>query len=152
VTAGSLTLTTTAAPTFSLTLNGLDQTPTYTVPQTVNDSTGSGSGWNATITSTQFSTGGVTPKTLATTASTVTAVTSTCVTGATCTSATNAITYPLGVPAASVAPAAVKFFNAAANTGMGQFTVTPTVQLAVPANTYAGTYTSTLTLASVSGP
>jgi hypothetical protein len=46
----------------------------------------------------------------------------------------------------------VKFFIAAAETGMGKFTVTPTVGVSLPANTYAGTYTSTVTLASVSGP
>ena len=58
----------------------------------------------------------------------------------------------MAVPAASSAPPAVKLFNAAANTGMGGFTVTPTVQVAIPANTYAGTYTSTVTVAVVSGP
>jgi hypothetical protein len=35
---------------------------------------------------------------------------------------------------------------------MGSFTVTPTVQVAIPANTYAGSYSSTVTLAAVSGP
>jgi hypothetical protein len=35
---------------------------------------------------------------------------------------------------------------------MGKFTVTPTIQVAIPANTYAGTYTSTVTVAVVSGP
>jgi hypothetical protein len=35
---------------------------------------------------------------------------------------------------------------------MGKFTVTPTVQVAIPANTYAGTYQSTVTVAVVSGP
>jgi hypothetical protein len=46
----------------------------------------------------------------------------------------------------------VKLFNATANTGMGGFTVTPTVQVSIPANTFAGTYTSTVTVAVVSGP
>jgi hypothetical protein len=49
-------------------------------------------------------------------------------------------------------PTAVKLFNAAANTGMGAFTVTPTISVAIPANSYAGTYTSTVTVAVVSGP
>lgn len=151
ITAGSLSLTTTATPTFSATLNGTNQTPTYTLPMTVEDSTGSGAGWNTTITSTQFTTGGEAPRTLSTTASSMTGVTSACAEG-TCTNPTNAITYPLTVPAAAVAPAAVKFFNAAADTGMGKFTLTPTVGVSVPANTYAGTYKSTVTLASVSGP
>lgn len=149
---GSLSLTTSAAPTFSATLNGTDQTPTYTLPLTIEDLRGSGAGWNATITSTQFSTGGATPHTLSTTASAITAVSNACVEGATCTDPTNAVTYPLTVPAGAEAPTAVKFFNAAEGTGLGKFTNTPTVTVSVPANTYAGTYTSTITLASVSGP
>jgi hypothetical protein len=79
------------------------------------------------------------------------AVRSACAAG-TCTSPTNAIGYPLSVPAGGTAPTAVKLFNSAANTGMGSFTITPTVQVSIPANTYAGTYTSTVTVASVSGP
>lgn len=151
ITGGSLSLTTTATPTFSATLDGTDKTPTYTLPMTVEDSTGAGAGWNTTITSTLFTTGGATPRTLSTTASSMTGVTSVCAEG-TCTDPTNAITYPLTVPAAATPPAAVKFFNAAEETGLGKFTVTPTVGVSIPANTYAGTYTSTVTLASVSGP
>lgn len=152
VSAGSLSLTTTATPSFSATLDGSDQTKTYTVPSTVEDSRGSGAGWNLTVTSTQFTTGGATPKTLSTSASSATGVTNACVSGSTCTAATNAITYPFTVPAAATPPAAVKYYNAAADTGMGEFTNTPTVSVALPANIYAGTYTSTLTLAAVSGP
>ena len=62
------------------------------------------------------------------------------------------MSYPLGVPAGASAPTAVKFFNAAADSGMGDFTVTPTVRVTILANAYAGTYTSTVTLAVVSGP
>ena len=43
-------------------------------------------------------------------------------------------------------------YNAAANTGLGNQTVTPTWRLAVPANTFAGTYASTWTISLVSGP
>ncbi len=151
VTAGTLSLSSSATPSVSATLDGTDQTPSYTLPMTVNDFTGSGSGWNVTITSTTFSTGGGSPHLLSTTASNATGVTALCASG-TCTAPTNAITYPLGVPAGSSAPTAVKLFNAAANTGMGGFTVTPTISVAIPANTYAGTYTSTVTVAVVSGP
>lgn len=56
--------------------------------------------------------------------------------------------YPLTVPAATTAPTAVKFFNAAANTGIGTFTITPTIRVTLPANTYTSTLTTTL----VSGP
>jgi hypothetical protein len=152
ISAGSLSIATSATPTFSVTLNGSDQTPSYTGATTVTDATGSGAGWNLTVTSTQFTTGGGTPRTLSTTASTVTGVTSSCVGGSTCTNPTNALTYPIAVPAAATPPAAAKYFNAAAATGAGQFTNTPTIAIAVPANTLTGTYTSTLTLSAVSGP
>ncbi len=152
VNGGTLTEVNATTPTPSVTLNGTDQTVTYTLAITATDATDSGTGWNLTITSTQFSTGGGTPKTLSTTASTITGVTSVCVGGSTCTNPTNSVPYPLTVPAGSTAPTAVEFFNAAVNSGMGKFTVTPTIKVAVPANAYAGTYTSTITLAYVSGP
>jgi hypothetical protein len=151
LTGSTLSLSTGATPSFSANLDLGDSTPTYTVPLTIQDTRGTGAGWNGTITSTQFTTGGGTPSTLATNASTLTGVTSVCATG-TCTNPTNAISYPVAVPAAATAPAAVKFFNAAANTGMGKFTNTPTVGVFVPQTSVAGTYTSTLTVAIVSGP
>jgi hypothetical protein len=151
ITGGSLSESTTATPSFSVTLDGTDKTASYTLPMTLVDARGTGAGWNVTVTSTQFSTGAG-GSTLSTSASSVQSVSSTCVSGSTCTSATNSVTYPLTVPAASTAPTAVKLFNAAANTGLGKFTVTPTVQVSVPANTFAGTYTSTVTLAVVTGP
>jgi hypothetical protein len=153
VSAGSgISVTTSATPGVSATLDGTDQTPSYALPLTVSDNSGSGNGWNVTVTSTTFSTGGGSPKTLSTSASTVTGVVSSCAGGATCTSPTNSIGYPLGVPAGATAPTAVKLFNAAASTGLGGFTVTPTLQVGIPANTFAGTYTSTVTVAGVSGP
>jgi hypothetical protein len=151
VAGGALSLATTASPAFSANLAGGDSTPTYTLPLTATDTTGTGAGWNLTITSTQFTTGGATPHTLAANASTISGVTSTCASG-TCTNPTNAVTYPVGVPAAATAPTAVKFFNAAASSGMGSFTVTPTVGVFVPSTTFAGSYSSTLTLSIVSGP
>jgi hypothetical protein len=152
VSAGSLTEANSSTPAPSATLNGTDQIVDYTLSITVTDATGSGNGWDMTITSTQFSTGGSTPHTLSTSASSITGVTSTCFASTTCTNPTNSITYPLAVPAAATAPTAVKFFNAALNSGMGKFTVTPTVAITLPANTYAGTYSSTITLAIASGP
>jgi opacity protein-like surface antigen len=138
-----------AGASFALTLDGTDQTPTYTLPLTVTDPRGSGAGWNLTITSTQFDAGS--SHVLATNASTVTGVTAACVSGSTCASPTNSVTAP-SVPSGTTAPAAVKLYNAAANSGMGKITVTPTVAVSVPANVYAGTYTSTVTIAIVSGP
>lgn len=151
VNAGTLSISTSATPSFSVTLDGTDKTGSYTVPTTVTDATGSGAGWNLTITSTQFTTGGGSPHTLATGASSLTGVTSSCA-GGTCTNPTNSVTYPVAVPAGSTPPTAVKYFNAALNTGAGQFTNTPSISVSVPANSYAGSYSSTLTLAAVSGP
>ncbi|MBS1884242.1 MAG: hypothetical protein JSS97_14950 [Actinobacteria bacterium] len=148
----TLAVSTSAAPTFSAGLDSGDQAKTYTVPLTVNDTrTGSsaGLGWNLTITSTQFTSG---TKTLPSGASTVTGVTSACANGGLCTEPTNSIGYPVAVPAGAGPPTAVKFYNAAAGTGKGLFTSTPTVSVAVPQNSFAGTYTSTLTISVVSGP
>lgn len=152
VTGSPLVLTLGAAPTFSATLDGSNKTPTFTVPMTMDDSTGTGAGWNVTLTSTQFSTGGATPRTLAADASTITAATASCVAGATCTAPDNAIGYPLTVPAAGVAPAAVKIFNASLDMGMGKFDLSPSVSVSIPANTYAGTYSSILTVTGASAP
>jgi hypothetical protein len=135
----------------SVTLDGSSQTGSYTMDLTVDNSGAGGTtaGWNLTITSTQYSTGG--GRTLPTTASSMTAVATVCSVGP-CTDPVNSIGYPLAVPAGSPEPAPDKFYSTPANTGIGTFTVTPTVQVAVPANAYAGTYTSTLTLALVAGP
>jgi hypothetical protein len=147
--AGSISLASASTATISDTLDGTDQTVSYTLPLTMTDARGSGAGWNLTITSTTFNTGS---HTLATTASSIASVTSSCAVGVTCTDPTNSISYPLTVPAAATAPTAVKFFNAAVNTGMGQFTITPSINVTIPGNSYAGSYTSTLTIAAVSGP
>ena len=149
VTGSTLSVSTSASPSFSANLDLGDSTPTYTVPLTTQDTRGTGAGWNETITSTQFSASG--GHTLATTASSLTGVVVSNGSG-TNTAPTNGITYPVAVPAGSGPPTAVKFVDAASNTGMGIFTVTPTIGVFVPQNTYAGSYTSTLTIAIVTGP
>ncbi len=138
---------------FSTTLTGLDQTLSSTQGVDVSDATGSGTGWNLTATSTTFTTGGATPHLLATSATSLTAAPAdACDSGATCTAASNTVSYPYVLPAGASAPTATKMFNATANTGLGNQTVTPTWKLAVPASTFAGTYTSTWTISLVSGP
>jgi len=135
-----------------LTLNGINQTTTFTLPITVNDFTGTGAGWHLTITSTQFSnTAAPTLLKLAPNASHITGVTAVC-NGGTCTNPTNTIAYPVLVPVTASTPSTVPFFQAQANTGMGGFTVTPTISVITQANIYAGDYTSTFTVSLVSGP
>jgi|SRR5690242_521758 len=154
ISAGSLGFVSTPPNvTFSATLNGLDQTVTSAQALDIGDATGSGTGWNVTATSTTFSTGGGSPKLLSTSATSLTSAPSdACDAGATCTLATNSITYPYVLPAGATAPTATKLYNATANTGLGNQTVTPSWKLFVPASTFAGTYTSTWTISLVSGP
>ena len=147
---GSLGLTSPSTATFpGLTLNGTNQSVTTNVVFTPTDSTGSSSGWNLTGTSTTFTNGAA--KTLPTTATTVTAG-SVAATAGTCRLPTNAIAYPVTLPAATTAPTAVKLYNAAAATGLGPATVTLAFKLSVPPNAYNGSFSSTWTFSLVSGP
>lgn len=134
----------------SVTLNGTDQTASNTSTLTPDDERGTGAGWNITGTSTTL-TSGAPVHTMSTTATQVTAASVTAGTG-NCSLPTNSISYPVTLPAAATAPAAVKLYNAASGTGTGPANVTLTFQLSVPANTFHATYTSTWTLAIVSGP
>jgi hypothetical protein len=134
----------------NVSLTGKDLTPTATQTFDVGDATGSGNGWNITATSTVFTTGS---HSLSASAVTVQAVpTVACDSGASCTLATNSVSYPYTLPAGATAPTATKIFSAAANTGLGNQTVSVVFQVALPANTFAGTYNSTWTLTLVSGP
>jgi len=150
ISAGTLNIVVPPTISFSDTLNGANQTTTAGLGMDVQDATGSGAGWNVTATSTQFTSG---PNTLATNSVTVgSSPTDTCDAGVTCTLATNGVTYPYGLPAGAGPPTATKIFNAAASTGLGDQTVTPTFTLAVPANTVPAAYTSTWTISVISGP
>lgn len=130
-------------------LDGTDQTLTTTASIDVADATGSGNGWHITATSTHLSNGTVS---LADTATTITGASAACKSGYTCTVPTNSITYPLTLPAGATAPAAVSVFSAAANSGMGDSTVSLSLSLAIPGNSMAGSYSGTDTLAGVSTP
>ena len=131
-------------PSITDTLDGTDQTATYAPLLGVIDARGTGAGWNLQISATTFSDGA--GHTLA--PGTVTAAVQACQGGSTCTAATNSgITLPL-----TISGTAAKFFNAATTTGLGKLNVTPTVQVAIPGSSYAGTYTSTVTLAATTGP
>jgi WxL domain surface cell wall-binding len=141
--ASGISMSLPANPSLSDTLDGTDQTVSWSAILGLVDARGSGAGWNLTIAATTFSDGS--GHTLA--AGSVSGVTAACVAGSSCTAATNAISYPL-----TLSSTAAKFFNAAAGTGMGRVNVTPSVDVAIPGNAYAGTYTSTVTLAAVSGP
>ena len=134
----------TSQPTGAVTLNGSDQIVSYTFTFTLNNATTQG--WHVVITSTQLTTGSAPYYTLPTTASSVTDVTAVCQSGS-CNAPQNQITYPVVVPAGNPAPSPVTFYNSAGNnTGTGTFIVTATIQVVVPGNAYAGTYSSTITV------
>ena len=168
VTAGTLAMASMpSALGWSVTMNGLDSKLVDTVPGhtslQVNDNTGSGAGWNITVSATTFTTGtktlantGTLSLTGSTTNQTVTtAPDAVCATG-TCTVPTNTTAYPVAVTTAASSPAAYKIYDTSANTGMGDITIgynNPTGWwLNVPANAYAGTYTSTITWQLTSAP
>lgn len=150
LTGGPLAIAASDAPTVNLTLDGTDQSTTDTFTIDAKDLRGTGAGWKVTITSTLFTNGD--GKTLADDAAEITGIAVDCDDG-TCTDPENGVGYPLTIPADVVAPAeAATLFNAGADKGMGDFTLTPTFKLSVPANAYAGSYSSTITLDIASGP
>jgi hypothetical protein len=130
-------------PSMTSTLDGTDQVVSWSALLGVVDARGTGAGWNLTVSATSFSDGSghsIAP-------GTVSGVTSACQGGSSCTGATNAVTYPI-----TISGTAAKFFNASADSGLGKVNVTPSMNVTIPGNAYAGTYTSTVTLAAVTGP
>jgi hypothetical protein len=130
--------------TFNLTLDGTDRAPTYTFRLVMsNPSPYDNGGYHLTIAAPNLSDGA--SHTLP--AGVIQSVAATCFSN--CAGApANSVPYPLTIP--SGAP--VTFFNAAAGTSLGNYNVIPTVRVDVPANTHAGTYTTTITTALVTGP
>lgn len=145
---GSLTVTPPATASFTGSLNGANTSTSGSFTVTVDDETGTGSGWNLEGTSTTLSNG---THTLPTTTTTITSGLATADSG-NCSLPTNSINFPVTLPAAATAPTAVKLFDAAASTGAGPADITLGAKVSVPPNAYAGTYTSTWTLTVASGP
>jgi hypothetical protein len=171
--AGALSLTSPTSLGWGATVNGTDlqlSDPTAADESyLVDDSTGTAAGWHVTVAATQFTTGGGTPSLLAdaTTFSTngslgsLTATvgpSATCHAGSTCTLPTDTTTYPVAiVTGAAVTP--INIYDASATTGLGSITIGGSTAadpvgwwIAVPSNTLAGIYTSTVTLEIIAGP
>jgi hypothetical protein len=133
----------TSTASFNLTLNGTDATVTYTLPMLVQDTSPDPAvGYHVNIRASTFGDGA--GHTLA--PGSITTVAVGCFSSCT-TAPVNSIAWP--VP---IGPSDVTFFNAANATGVGNWRLTPTISVAVPANARAGTYTTTLTTSLVSGP
>jgi hypothetical protein len=147
---GSVSVSHGTVPKLTDTLDGADHVLSYSIPLNVTDARGSGAGWNVSVTSTTFT--DAAGATLPDRASTITAVSETCQGVGACTEPVSSSTYPLPLPAAATAPAGVVLFDAAAGTGMGAFTLTPSIDVTVPGSSYAGRYRSTVTITAAAGP
>jgi hypothetical protein len=152
--------------TISVQLNGHDQIASYALSVTLSNMFIATTiltpnvGWHLTISSTQFTNTSNPSIKLSPYASQIASVNTGCIADSNpkdknaeivCSHQTNNITYPLLVPAGDSVPA-VSFFQASPYTTMGTFSITPTINVQIPGNTYAGVYTSTITLAVISGP
>lgn len=147
---GGATLTPPATIVFpSVALNGQDRLSTATMPLTVNDQTGIMAGWSISATSTTFTNGSAT---LPVGATKITGVSPLGLGGICSLPSLANLGYPLTLPAAAVAPTAIKLISAAVGTGAGPATVNVGTTLEVPANALVGTYSSTWTLTLGSGP
>jgi hypothetical protein len=169
LTAGALTLTSPSALNWATTLTGLDQQlvdgTAGDQQYTVNDATGSGSGWHVTTSATQFTNGSITfpnTGTFSTNGST-TAISSTigptATCSATCTLPTNTTTYPVAITTATSSPTPTTIYDTAAGTGMGQIVIGGSTAahpvgwwVNVPSYATAGSYVSTITMEIISGP
>jgi len=153
VTGGTLSLTLPSTMSWSLTLNGYNQTATTSSTVVVDDSTGTGDGWQLTAAASSFtatSSSGTTT-TLSGESLSVAQPTAACASGTTCTLPDDTVSYPVTLPIGSnVTPTVIA--SAALDTGMGEIDLPFTWSLAVPADALAGSYTSTITVSVSTGP
>ena len=133
VTASPLTLP-------AVTLNGDDQSQTFTIVSQV-ESSGS-SGWKL-----QAAADAPTSDSSTLPALQVTAASWSCVAGCPASPLPTGLSYPITL---STAPQTI--YNAGVGTGRGKFEIAATFLVSYPAKTIAGTYTSTITLSGGEGP
>jgi hypothetical protein len=170
--AGTLSLTTPDTLTWTIPLTGAAQTAvdTTTADQTltVDDATGSATGWSVSVAATTFTSG---TNTLADTGTfsvngSLTTATTGATPDATCTVTTptpectlpsgTEPTYPVAVTTAATGPTPSILYTAAATSGLGSVLIGGTTPvgwwITLPGNALAGAYTSTIDLAVASGP
>jgi hypothetical protein len=129
------------------------------------DATGSGAGWHVQLSATTF-TGATTPNKLADigtlsvthVAETMTDLTGTDTSGVTIDpgvtagsahTTSGAAVGPVAITTAASSPTPATIYNTASASGMGSFALNTTLNLDLPSNTKADTYTSTITVAAV---
>jgi hypothetical protein len=154
ITGGSLSFTGDNVTLSEVTLDGTDQTSTsaYSANSwSASDARGTGAGWNVTIESTDFSDGTHTIDIsesdqefkIQLEASHITVVNGN-------TAPTSQVTSLTAIP--TTGGSALKFLSAAVDAGMGVYTIQPNFELEVLAETYAGSYSATMTITESTGP
>jgi uncharacterized protein YaiE (UPF0345 family) len=165
---GTLTLASPGSLAWATQENGLNQSSAAGEPAdqqlTVNDSSGTGSGWNVTVSATTFSSGSHTlPDTAGLefngSASSLTGAAPSAACVGSCVLPVDTTTYPVAIDTAASSPDTFTIYDASPGTGSGVVALGgPNTThpigwwIQVPASAYAGSYTSTLTLTLVSGP
>jgi hypothetical protein len=152
VTGGSLSVTPADVSLSGVTLDGTDKTSTsaYTSNAwTAEDARGTGVGWNVTIEATDFSDGSHTIDiSQADQKFQIQEANISVIAGNT--APTSSVATLTDIPTAGGTP--LKIVSAAVDAGMGEYNIPPNFSLMVPAETYAGSYTSTVTIAINSAP
>ena len=155
ITGGTLSFSSDNVSLSGVTLGGSDTTSTSASGSnswSAVDATGSGAGWNVTIDATDFTDGSSHTLDISDTSQefkiqlldndiTVTSGN---------TKPVSQVTSLTAIPESPAA--ALKFVSAATDTGMGTYAISPSFELEIPAETYAGSYSSTVTITAVSGP
>ena len=141
---GALGITSSTSVSTTVTLNGLDQSATFSTTLTI--SGGGPAGWNVTAWAPRPSGSAGTLGAIY-----VASRPSGACSGKNCVNPTpTGLSWPMTLGTSS--GGAVKIYNAAASTGTGTVTVTVPFTSDVAANTLTGSYSSTITVAISSGP
>jgi len=167
--AGSLNLTSPSSLTWTATLTGSNASVTDAVAAdqqfSADDETGTGAGWHITIAATTFTSGSHTLPNSGTfaltgsvsSASATTVPSESCSTS--CTPPVITTTYPVAITTAASSPAPVDVCDVSAGSGLGPVTLGGNAAanpvgwwISIPANARAGAYTTTVTVAIISGP
>jgi hypothetical protein len=166
---GTLTLASPSSLSWSATLNGTNQAVADSNSSdqqfSVSDQSGSGAGWHITVSGTTFTNGTQTLPNSGTfvftgSLSSITATTApTAACSTSCTPPLNTTSYPVAITTAASSPTPATVYDVSANSGIGPMTLGGHTAAnpvgwwtKVPANVRAGSYTSTVTVAVVSGP
>jgi len=154
ITAGSLSVDANDVSLSAVVLDGSDKTATSAAGSNswaAEDARGTGVGWHLTIDATDFTDAGKTINISAADQEFKIQLLDTniaVVSGNT--KPTSSVTSLTAIPEAPAS--ALTFASAAVNEGMGSYTLGPSFELEVPAETLAGNYSSTITVSAVSGP